>query len=1495
MSVFLDELKSLKMYVNDFYYPIDDNDRYKNSMIYLMTPNRKSSINVINHNKTYRNKNVFKSYYLDKNVDLVINAKSSTNESTLINEEVIELDYDTNKILSVNEDNVFDFSNDILKMNSDRIYLSEDVDSWLSEENDILNEDKYSTRFGTYNLPSIFRKILYNERIKTQKEVLTIYEDIKKQSPSIKFTFVDPKLYKNRNLYYDWSYYTELFFKNNTFTSDKGLDIYYSFLNRFLEDFRFDKYTYKTIVIPVNDWIPSDIKSEGLDYKKHINPISMMYRHFKIDPQRYTKWASFNMVLLGNNSYVPIRLNEFLQKPDWTKFAQIVTKLINNNIEDAIEIKTDSKKSIVVQLVDKFEKSGIKLDDISVQSFADTGTEITKEKIISDIAQSDNIELKKAALVNHIHDVAAKSDNIDDALENMGDASNETEEENENLKNIMLDLQSDDGIKMDKVRAARHDKTQADLMNKEIKGTTIKKLLDNFQEDNSMPEMKIPVESIDDSWEHLKFPNFNKMYSQKDMDADIVAMFNHFTTVTHPMNLLKLDYENTSTSEDYINTWTANYEDAENGKRFTMKLDMPLLISNRFMRLRGNEKVLLGQLMLLPIIKTNEAEVQMVSNYNKIFIRRKSPSGLGKTTPIINKLCKVLSKYQGKTIKIHTGDNTKVCSRYELPIAFIDIASLFSSIEFKDRSKLSFNMDELSKIPFESSMLSLIDKKLTLEELNKKYLGIYINSNGKREPISNKDSGKIDQYILDLLCTKDETFVDLYNQTAVTKRLMYSEASILNMVIPVVVLLSYNIGLRKVMDKAGIKYTISDKRPSKGKNYIVFSDGYIEYESNEEQNMLMNGIMQVDTKQYSITEIDSKDMWLSVLDEFGGRIKADGLDNFYDLMMDPITIEICKSIKIPHTYVEGMLYANNLLVDNKYNRHSDITGNRLRINEIIVGHLYHVLATAFGSYRNMVKRNKGSASFSAKQSAVIDSIMNHDQTSSDLSTLTPLLEAESAAKVTFKGLSGMNSDRAFSIDKRTFDQTMLGVVGLSTGFAASVGINRQLTIDSGIRSKRGFISPRKPKDLNNVNTLSMMECLSPMALNHDDPFRTAMAFTQTAQHQMTVKKSMPMLVSAGADEALPYLTSNKFSYKFEGEKGTVIDMTDDYIVVQDDKTKQCYYVDIRETIRKNSDGGFYITTKLTPNSYIKKGAKVKKNDIIAYDKANYSNAIGNGDNKNPNHISYNLGTIAKVAIMNTDLGFEDSCVVDTYISEALSSKLCFQKEINLDKNSNVYNLVEIGDEVQADDPLLIFQDAFDEKEANDLLRMVSMDQDEISDLGRKHIRSKVAGVVQDIKIFRTCDIDKLSPTLQKIVKAYENKIDKLKKVMGKYGVNEQYTLEPTKKLPAEGKLKNLDGVRIEIYIKTDDIFSCGDKLVFYQALKGVCSYLIPKGKEAYTDFRPKESVNSFLTINGVMGRMVPSALTLGLTFKTIIELTRQCQEELGIKWRQLQEILVDNN
>lgn len=1486
MSVILNDtkfIKTLKLYKTKFLYPIDLKNRFTNSIVYLLSPNIESSINIINNPLAILNTKLFKSYFLEKSIQLILN--NNLNEMSILDEhaKLEPLDEKSNDFYSF-ENNTKIFYPDILE----NIFREQ-----LMEESDIFG---LSESFGNYNYSNLLKNILYSSRIKTQKECINIYNNIKDKSPSIKYAYTNPLLFKSKNIYYDYSYYISSFYENNSYTLDKGVDIFVDFISKFLSDKRFSEYTNKTVVIPIDEWIKFIQSKYGnqvsiISYKDTINPISVIYRilmrkdleEFKIKLN-----VSF-FVFLSNDGYFTLDLNNNdinRGKPEYAKFDNLIKLMYSKQYNTAEEIQQDSKDVIMINLANKFADGGINLDNLTKNISNISSKELKDKGYIDNPETTDNIDIKKAVLVDKLEKVADKSSTSKDAEENIDTVL--SNEDKDKVKDLIIDIQSSDGPNMNAVRQSRFNKAKEEMYDKNVNGKTIKELLDSSKKDEPLPEVELPIDTINDEWKHMKFQSFNEVY---DLDADITAMFSHFVNVTHPMTIINISKENTSTSEDYKSTWTVKYEDAETGKRFNIILDIPELIENRFMKLRGNEKILLGQLMLLPIEKTDEDTVQIVSNYNKIFVRRKSPGGLTKSSIIINKLVKALDKYKGvgKNIFITYGDNSKVCSKYELPMEFIDMANIFSKLTFKDGSYISFNMDELNKLPFDKSN---VDKNLSDEVLSKKYFSIYVK-NGKR--VINKEpefQGSVDSMILNIINSHiddNNKFMELYDSIPVAKRLMYSQASILNISIPVIVLLGYSIGLQEAMNKAGVIYKLSNTRPTGGRTFIKFSNNYLEYEcKNSSQSLLMNGMMECDTSDYNAEDMNGKDMWLNILDDFGGRIKADGMDNFYDLMMDPKTIEICKILKIPYKYPEVLIYANNLLSDNKYSKHTDITGNRLRINEIIAAHLYQIISKAYGDYRNMIKRNKGLASFSVKKTAVIDSILSRDQTSSDLSTLNPLLENTAATKVTFKGVSGMNSDRAYSIDKRTFDDSMLGVVGLSTGFASTVGINRQLTMNSNIKSKFGFISPVKPKDLNTTNTMCTMEAMSPMAINHDDPFRTAMAFTQSAQHQMMVKKSMPNLVTTGADEALPYITSNKFSYKFKGKKGKVLELTDDYIIIEDSDTKKKDFIDIRETIQKNSDGGFYIVTKLSPN--VKKGDILKNMDIVAYDKSSYSNSIGK--QKDNQSLAYNIGTLSKVAIMTTDLGYEDSCIVDDSVSNALETIVCVQKSIVIPKNANIYNMVNKGQPILEGDPLLIFQDSFDDADANALLKSISDENiDILTDLGRKQVRSKLSGFVQDIKIYRTCDIEELSPTLKKLVKKYESNINSLKKVMKDNDIDKTYTLASTDKLAQEGKLKNVDGVLIEFYLRVNDKFGLGDKLVFYQALKGVCSYIVPKGEEPYTDFRPKESINAFLTISGVMGRMVPSALLLGYTNKWLIELTRQCKEELGLPWKNLQDIL----
>lgn len=318
-----------------------------------------------------------------------------------------------------------------------------------------------------------------------------------------------------------------------------------------------------------------------------------------------------------------------------------------------------------------------------------------------------------------------------------------------------------------------------------------------------------------------------------------------------------------------------------------------------------------------------------------------------------------------------------------------------------------------------------------------------------------------------------------------------------------------------------------------------------------------------------------------------------------------------------------------------------------------------------------------------------------------------------------------------------------------------------------------------------------------------------MTFIQTSKHSMPTKKSMPLLVTNGADEAMAHIASDTFTYKAKSN-GKVIEVNTDYMIVEynepivgfDGVPYKCEYISLKEEIKKNSDGGFYVTIKLDTDLAVNK--TFKQGDIIAYHRASFSNKNGESDN-----LAYNLGVLAKVAILNTDEGFEDSTSVSEWLSDAMTTDVVVEKDKDISKNTNVYFMAKVGQAIQEGDPLLIFQNSFDEKDANMLLKNIT-DADFVSDLGRVKLKSKYTGVIQDIRIYRTCEIEDMSESLQKIVGSYEAGIRAKRKLYAKHNIAGANVLPPDYKMQPTGIMKgNADGVKIVFYIKYVDKLSVG--------------------------------------------------------------------------------------
>lgn len=1364
----------------------------------------------------------------------------------------------------------------------------------ISHNMGIVLEDK------KYN--ALFKKMLFNDRIRSIKDLKAIYDQIKTDYSEIKYTYNSLDLYRQLNVYIDLTHYMKSYIKNATFKKIKGANMFIDLVRRLINDPRVKDAGYDTqsIIIPVMEWTKGQDPAEIQLIGKHITPISCIYWMLRGNgPKVKDVFGDREVLFLGKSSLMKINFSKAEIKPEL--FLRNIRHIAENKMVLDPEATmggspVSSARAIKMDVVSKIERSNkIKIDDISVDEPAEntppepttTGKNPkpenkeslpkTEEKPKTEEEKKQD-ELKKE-LVKDIDKASKNKTNVEDTL----DSIDNNPEDAERVRKILSDLSTNPengGSNISGARASRMLKLQNDFLDSEFEGRTVKDIIEyDVSTPSKAKPVKLDIDSVNPEWENLQFAANLDSYN---LDDDLVRIFGCFGDHSNPLGVRSLEKEDTSTSDDLIETYTCKYESAR-GERFTIKLDIPKFVDNKYMILRGNRKNIPIQLFLMPIIKTEDNAVQLVSCYNKIFLRRFGTTS-GKSNPTADKLLKTLSKKEYKHIKVTTGENTRVCAKYELPIDYIDLAANFTKIE-TPQYVFMFNQDE-------------IHSKFKVDDKKGLCFGYYKKS---KEPIYYKPDPSQPTFFSYWLYTlietslsntnERDTFIEDFNNANTSVRYTYTRASILGTNIPLVVICGLAVGLERTMKLAKIKYTLSEKRPRidiNTQDIIKFKDGFITYDLNYASSLLMNGLKQCNTEDYSLGDINTRIMYLDFLDMFGGRIKADGLDNFQDCMIDPITKETLQHYKLPTDYISVLLYGNFLLSDNKFVKHGDIrSSRRLRRTEQIASYMYEVLSKAYGAYSTGLKHGRN-VGFSVKQSAVIDRLLVGN-TTDDQSILNALGEYEAYYTVTPKGPSGMNSDRAYSLDKRSFDESMMGVLSASTGFAGNVGISRQATIDANIDGARGYIynDPDTQKDeINSVKTLCMTEALCPYSSTRDDPMRLAMGFIQTQKHGMRCDHSDPLLITSGADEALPHLISNTFAYKAK-EAGEVVELTDDYMVIKynkpitvNNKQQQYEYISLTEEVEKNSSSGFYVTLKLDTD--LKVGKKVKQGDIVAYDKSSFSDEIGYDNN-----IAYNIGTLAKFAILNTDEGFEDSAIVSDTLSEKMASDIVLEKEITIPKDANVYNLVKKGQKITEGDTLMILQNSYDDEDVNVLLRNLSGEEDEVTDLGRVPIKSKVTGIVQDIIIERTVDKSELSPTLQKIVGSYESGINARKKVMKKYGIEDvNKTLPDTETMPAIGRLKKAqESVVIRIYLKYHDKFSIGCKLIYGTAVKGVCKDIFPKGKEPYSDYRPNEMIHSLLSIGSINARMVTSELITAGINKGLIELSRKVKDMAGIKWK----------
>lgn len=289
------------------------------------------------------------------------------------------------------------------------------------------------------------------------------------------------------------------------------------------------------------------------------------------------------------------------------------------------------------------------------------------------------------------------------------------------------------------------------------------------------------------------------------------------------------------------------------------------------------------------------------------------------------------------------------------------------------------------------------------------------------------------------------------------------------------------------------------------------------------------------------------------------------------------------------------------------------------------------------------------------------------------------------------------------------------------------------------------------------------------------------------------------------------------------------------------------------------------------------GEKFSKGAILAKNPNFFS---GNGKDSD---IVYCLGRNTKVAIASGDFTLEDSSIITDEVSEGMATKVTMRKTKILDKNATVSFIAREGQDIKTGDPLLVFENSFNDESMNDILGKIGDEfAENIAEMSKNELKCKYTGKVVKINIYYTNELNEYSESLQKVIRSYINEKKSRKNIIEKIkGTGYDSLNSPIIERQTETKIKGedvIDGVMFEFFIEYYQELGIGDKIIYGTALKTIISKVLEKGEEPYSEYREDENIEAVMSPLSINSRMTLDVFVDGYTAKALIELKRQIKD-----------------
>lgn len=1142
----------------------------------------------------------------------------------------------------------------------------------------------------------------------------------------------------------------------------------------------------------------------------------------------------------------------------------IMQRHMLRTVMSLFEVRTAGITDEMYDVVVDEDTDGDEEDDIDAGALDEEVIEArefnTEEELTHDVdnVEKDSLEKDIAAAEldeDKIVEVDEELDEDIDQLDKMAEKINAQKEVNEGQPYVAKEKLPEEAVMEEADRMA-----DAGLMSA-AEYRRINKLSQRYKEiPNPFTKKGSFAELLEINEEDLKVPDENKLVEDLPGVLDKSMLSNSLATMDQKYikSLYHKDIARAVMSVSKVGVTIQNYnvEKVDNhlnsyeihtiklvpvvGAPSTIRFRVPIIREDGTFIAGGIKQHLRRQRGDMPIRKLSEREVALTTYYGKLFVSKAERMTFNYEKWILNIITnKGLDEADASVTDIRFSDafdhTLKVAPIYSIlskRFAGFKAGDITIETDWKRRAEI-FTLQEIESVELDSdgdsSGLTLIGRK------------------GKQPIVV--DNNNI-FYTVDRTGGLDEIgFIeDIVQANADKKPIEVLEVGIFGKPIPLGIVLAYEMGLSTLIRHLGLE----PRRVPRGTNVkidvnefaVKFEDETLVFDRGNKMAEFIIGSFNryhKDIRRYSVHMFDKKDVYLTVLERNGITARyVREMDMIYKLFVDDISRDILKEMKEPTDVVGLFLRAAELLTTHDYPDAADMRYMRDKGYERVSGIIYGELVRSLRAYKS--RSALANSTVDMNPQAVWMTILQ-DPATAIIEDSNPIRNLKHKEVVIFGGVGGRVS-RSMTEKHRAFDETHMGITSESTTDDSKVGTVVHLTADPNYSSIRGTVKALKDREPAKLVSPSML--LSPGA-DRDDPKRVNFIAIQHAQ-TVHAEGYTPTPLRTGYERVMALRTDDLFAYAAK-EDGRVVELDEDKIVVEYKNGEQ-RTVFIGRRFGKAADA-------MIPHTVVtdlKVGQRFKKGHVITYNKEYFTR-----DKLDKTQVLWKAGVIAKTALLEGTDTIEDSSAISKDFAKKLRSNTTKVRDIRVNFDQEVRNLVEVGQQVDVESILCTIENPvgggtdsiFDDKALETLKAISSLTP-----------RAKFVGTVERIEVLYNGEKDDMSESLRKIAMKSDRELAKRatgseKRDLGRVEYGFQL----------ERRDIDMDSLIIRVYITGPTDMSVGDKAVFASQMKTVIGRVMT-GKNQTESGEPIDAIFGYVSM---ADRIVISPILIGTT-NTLLKL-----------------------